>query len=519
MSRTLGWLRRPRGRQWLALLCGAAVAFMLLAVETGLSQDEGKAAARVAELRKDPRKYAALAADGKKFLALPEARQEALRKLHQELQGLNPGERNRLLAFMKHYADWLDTLSDTEREQIASAPDAKGRLHKIKEIREQHWLARQPKAVRDQADKLAKLRLTPERRAAAAVGAALARPVVGATVLVAEQTDWRGEWIARLKNEAAVRSQEWQLAFNFWEDLNAKKPMPVQASDFGPEVELYVNEYLKPRLSKAEHERLKAAEGHWPLYPRTLVELADRHPLALPSKEGPNHFTELPKAIQNEIRSHPVPGGKKLDYDNFFTNAKRLEGILPHLGALGYNNPSKALKFNASVAKYARNDQQKWKTPIPFELWPTRSSEMGPAMQEFLDPRRAFYDSLTPDERHELINAQGKWPDYPLKIKHLAEKYGFKPPWQVLPETGELPRTWAKYRVPGPSVLADLGHGDTATVAEEVLPPALDALTAWRRPTPRHHAAIDSRSGPAGRANAGLTADRPPRLGPAVVRP
>ena len=39
-------------------------------------------------------------------------------------------------------------------------------------------------------------------------------------------------------------------------------------------------------LSPQEKERLAQAEGKWPEFPRTLVELADKHPPALPGVLG-----------------------------------------------------------------------------------------------------------------------------------------------------------------------------------------------------------------------------------------
>src|SRR5262249_27223151 len=138
-----------------------------------------------------------------------------------------------------------------------------------------------------------------------------------------------------------------------------------------------------------EKERLARAEGHWPLYPVTLVELADKHPLALPSQHGPAKLAELPVAVQAEMKSHfgkggkDSKGGKKVgNLDNFLTKipvAGRLEN-------LGEKNLSKALVFNCQAATWAR----KAGVAIPFEMWPTKPSEMSKEMLIFLDPKGPF---------------------------------------------------------------------------------------------------------------------------------
>src|SRR5205823_4653739 len=100
---------------------------------------------------------------------------------------------------------------------------------------------------------------------------------------------------------------------------------------------------LSPLLSDEEKERLAKAEGHWPLYPVTLVELADKHPLALPSHHGATQVSGLPAAVQKDMKNHFGKAGKKdkkdegkggkkavVSLDNFLKNvpvASRLEQL------------------------------------------------------------------------------------------------------------------------------------------------------------------------------------------------
>lgn len=68
----------------------------------------------------------------------------------------------------------------------------------------------------------------------------------------------------------------------------------------------FINEKLMAEtvsvLSKEEKERLRKAEGHWPLYPRTLAELVHNHRLHLPLASLPG-----PAEYWNEYRREKIP--------------------------------------------------------------------------------------------------------------------------------------------------------------------------------------------------------------------
>src|SRR5207302_791790 len=108
----------------------------------------------------------------------------------------------------------------------------------------------------------------------------------------------RAELVRKLRQDERERLQEWRLAVRFWKDLEEGKPFPVRFTDLEPRDREGVTEYLMPFLSKEEKKRLKQSEGKWPQYAKLLVEIADRHPLALPGSEGPKTFKELPHAVK-----------------------------------------------------------------------------------------------------------------------------------------------------------------------------------------------------------------------------
>ena len=78
-----------------------------------------------------------------------------------------------------------------------------------------------------------------------------------------------------------------QIALRHGEVLKREEAVPVRLSMLPADVQKFVEENLRPLLSKAEEKRLKEAEGKWPRYLRTLVELADTHPISVLGPIGP----------------------------------------------------------------------------------------------------------------------------------------------------------------------------------------------------------------------------------------
>ena len=168
-------------------------------------------------------------------------------------------------------------------------------------------------------------------------------------------------------------------------------------------------------LSREEEDRLEKAQGHWPLYPVTLVALADKHPPALPGPKGPKAYAELPTEVKNKLK---------------FKNGK---------------DPPKLLKaegrwpaFAIAVSSFAA---AKKNVVLPHELWPTSKSGLSAPMQSFVDNK--LRKVLADDEKARLGNAEGKWPDYPNAIQDLARKHDLQVPWHTLPGARER---WDSYR-------------------------------------------------------------------------
>jgi hypothetical protein len=80
---------------------------------------------------------------------------------------------------------------------------------------------------------------------------------------------------------------------------------------------------------------------------------------------------------------------------------------------------------------------------LPHEFWAWDHSCLSPQMQDFVDKK--LYKALNVDEKYRLVNAGGKWPDYPTAIQELADKYKMRVPWNTLPGRRDF---WDNYRLP-----------------------------------------------------------------------
>jgi hypothetical protein len=355
-----------------------------------------------AELEQNRRKLDALASrpedmarlrhDASFFLALPADTQKRILDLDREMQKLPAGQRQRLEKTLERYVAWLDQLDPTERQKIKDAPDKETRLKIVRRLREDEWLRGQPAAFRD---KLAKL--TAEQRAEA------------------------------IKNRHIKERNDrlhWQVAARFWDDVTKnKRPQPQHLTDFPEEVQSFAKQYLLPRLGTGELNLLKKAEGHWPQYPMALVALADRHPLALPDARGPRKVEDLPEEVLRRLFI-AKPGKAK-----------------PQINKL--NDMAARMGLGKAVAQRAKNKHPDG-VILPHELWPYRQKCLSQQVQNFI--KEKLQALLTPDEKLALVDADAKgvWPDYPKKLKELAEKHNLRVPWQTLPGP---PLLWDRYRI------------------------------------------------------------------------
>ncbi len=376
------------------------------------------AADPLADLRRDPPQYARLMQEARAFLALPAERRERMRLLDEALQKAGgPTRREHLQRVLRRYSDWLEQLPEAQRRLVLEAPTAQTRLRNIRELRQAQWLQREPKAVRSALKALE-------------LGAA-AQPALGAlapaAALMAPGPGGRPALVARLQKEERKRRHEWRIAVRHWDELG-KRPFPTRLSEFRPEgvVEKYVKDYLLPRLAPAEKARLQWAEGKV-VFPYVLVELADRHPPALPGERGPTHVAELPTDVQDHLKkvvARKRPKGWEFIYNK---RIRPWEGKWP--------------RFGTAVSSLAV--QMKARLSPRFEFWPARPEDLSREVRAFVD--KQLWPRLEPAERDQLTNKQGRWPDYPQTIQALAGRHGLLVPWQTLP--GER-KNWDAFRSP-----------------------------------------------------------------------
>ena len=340
---------------------------------------------KLAVLRNHPEELARIRQEAARLDEMPPERQAQLRQLDRDLHKLPSAAQARLEDTLDRYAEWLDHLGPADRERIQKAEGAKARLAVVRELRLAEWIARQPKAFRDALDKLA-----------------------GAK---------RVEFVANGLREDRKRQAEWAVAHRFRRELTENKPLPTKPDEFDTNTRIYVTEILPRLLSKEELERLKKAEGQWPLYPRTVVELADKHPPALPSETAPRTYADLPRPVLTAFGKKGPVKAKLVEKD-----LKPFEGRFPEFGS-----------------KFA-NFAYKSEVILPAEWWPATFKGLMLPMQEFVE--RKLKPALDAKERRELVDAETKWPEYPLAIKKLAAAHDLPVPWHVLP-AGER---WDAYR-------------------------------------------------------------------------
>ncbi|MCI0457245.1 MAG: hypothetical protein L0Z62_09730 [Gemmataceae bacterium] len=402
-------------RPWRALnlaLVALAIA-VLAAVPDAPAEDPPPAQDQRAEWHARVARNPRLLHDARAFLALPPEQQERMRKLDRDLQQLDSSTQARLGKVLERYADWMEGLPENERRQVITAPDRHLRLKKIRELREDQWLRRQPRLVRNRLEAVRAAQLILPRQA----GGGLA--FVSTPLLAAEGKILRSVAIARLRQEEHKRRKEWQVALR-----------PTRIADLDKLLQTYVNEYLKPMLTASERERLEKAEGRWPLFPQTLVELADRHPLALQGAHGPTSFKDLPTKLQLRINQALAKGPKD------FKGPKGGDGF--------WRGRLKGASGRWPGFALAVTDLAYWhKIPMPneFELWPLRSSDLSLPVRKFVEEK--LRPRLNKDEGKLLRDKEGKWPEYPHTIQELAQRYSLKVPWQTLPGP---PEDWDAYR-------------------------------------------------------------------------
>src|SRR5262249_2172433 len=111
----------------------------------------------------------------------------------------------------------------------------------------------------------------------------------------------RADKVAALREKERQERLEWPSSRPS-QPLPERRRQPVRLTDFTPDVKAFHDERLAPLLTSEAKERLRKAEGLWPVYARTLVELADKHPISRPGPTaGPTKFEDLPREVKLKL--------------------------------------------------------------------------------------------------------------------------------------------------------------------------------------------------------------------------
>jgi hypothetical protein len=79
---------------------------------------------------------------------------------------------------------------------------------------------------------------------------------------------------------------------------------PCRREDLSAPVAQFLEKKLLPALEEGEKQKLKDAEGHWPLYPRTIQELAQAHKMHIPWQTLPGPRQGWDSYRQRAVRAN-----------------------------------------------------------------------------------------------------------------------------------------------------------------------------------------------------------------------
>ena len=382
-------------KQLLAMFFAVAVVAPLVAVPEPTVDENAYNVAKLKVLRDYPERFAQIRRAAEELHSLSPERQANLRRIDHDLHQEPAATQARLHDLLDVYDDWLSRLGEADRDRIRKAPDKTARLAVIRELRRDDWLRTQPKSLREK--------------------------------FAALPVEERELFVAKARGEERARRAEWADARRFWDDLGRNKPLPKKLLDFEPAVQTYVNDVLMKLLSKEERDRLAKAEGQWPLYAQTLVELADAHPPALSKTIGPSVFLDLPKSVRD---SFGKKGGGILKEKNIEKKLKPFEGQFPN--------------FAMKLANFAKENG----AVMPFEWWAYNFKSLSLPMQEFVT--KQLMTRLGDKEKRMIVEDEGKWPEYPETIRRLAKTHNLVAPWFTLPGARER---WDAYRAVKPPLV------------------------------------------------------------------
>jgi hypothetical protein len=347
--------------------------------------------------RADPEHFARLKRDHAAFKAMSPERQDRLRQFDLDLHSEDPATQARLLAVLERYVAWLDKLDSGDRAWIESAPDPSTRLERVKTIRDKQWVKRLPRQVQEDLAKL--------------------------------PADQRPARIAELRQEERQRRLDWFWASHSRDASALKRARPTRLQEFPPEVRYYYGTALNRILSREKKDRLREAEGNWPLYARTLAKIMETPPPELPgfpdpAKPWPTRFMELPQDWKMVLAPYR-PEGKaaKAAQKNHAPESKHRQELARQLQSKHDKWPDYAV----TATNIARSEKLK----VDSQLGPNKPDHFAPMTQSFI--KSELLPKLSEAQRKDLASAEGKWPDYPERLLGLAKQHGLTVPGMARP--------------------------------------------------------------------------------------
>jgi hypothetical protein len=213
--------------------------------------------------RHDADHFSRLQEDLNAFWRLPAVERQRLRQLDLDIHKQNSEEQKSLWGVLESYHAWLGRLPSDQYQYVTTAPDAKERLRRIRELRDREWLKQLPLKVQQE------LEPTPEDKKPGRI-----------TELRREERERRGRFFTTTPS-------------------GPQRNQPRNLDDFSPEVQTWVKDHLLNLLSPPEREELNNLAKHpFPQYARKLVDLAEKHPLPFPGPVPPLTIKDSPENIR-----------------------------------------------------------------------------------------------------------------------------------------------------------------------------------------------------------------------------
>jgi hypothetical protein len=325
------------------------------------------------------------------------------RRLHAAFEALPPDEQAHLSRLLQSYQTWLARLPEADRDLVYAAPTAADRLAVVRRLREADWVATLPAPYRRAYDAL-----TDDRARRAKVAA------------------WRAE--------VADRREEWAVAQKNWPEFQPGR-LPAALQSEGKALDRFLDN-LRHALTDEESRQLDQAKAasedqlsHHHFY-WLVANLAEAHPLC-PGRVGPKDFPALPAEVQSVLLAQPGLFTKK--GDTLVPTAEDAKDLRKSVGRW----PDFAVELTRYCQRHGLGDLP----PLGDCKEADMPSEVREAVKRLRDQVKRTKENR--EQFDQLQKAEGKWPDYPLKVAELCRKHQIPLPGWALPGP---PGLWDKLK-------------------------------------------------------------------------